>query len=226
MDRSDFDRLLGLGGDRLSLCGHWTTIFGRREEEVRISSALVEPDRSTALLRALQTVTNSHDCRIPDAGDDMEIDKSGFLLKGWVENCYFGSALDEFDPWAGAIQYPPLKPAKFVRDLLQLEEDRECRVWQLQTEGALKEVFWSQVWGSDYRQENDPEGEHGRRFQASHTFVTEFLGKMNMDLIVAVEIERRTRRHRYERSEDEDLRYVQPYFRVFIFRADGRTHSL
>ena len=224
--RSDFDRLLGLGGDRLNLCGYWNTIFGQREEKVRISSALVEPDRSASLLAALQTATNSHDYRIPEAGDDMEIDKSGFRLMSWVEDRESGKALDQFDPWAGAIQYPPLKPAKFVRDLLQLEEDRECRVWHLQTAGVSKEVLWSQVWGSDCRQDNDSEGEHGRRLQASPTFVTEFLGKMNMNLIVEVEIERCTRRDRYERSEDDDLGYVQPYFRIFVLRADGRTYSL
>ena len=224
--RSDFDRLLGLGGSRLNLWGYWNTVFGRREEKVRISSALVVPGRSAALLRALQTVTNSRDYGIPLAGGNLEIDKSGFHLMGWVEDLYSESALDKFDPWAGAIQYPSLRPAEFVRDLFQLGEDRECRVWQLQTEGVLEEVLWSQIWGSNRGGDDNPEDEHGRRLKASRTFITQFLGKMNMDLIVEVEIERCTRRDRYERSEDDGLRYVQPYFRIFILKADGRTCSL
>ena len=226
MGRPDFDRLLGLNEDRLNLWGDWNTVFGRREEKVHISSALVTSERSAALLTALQTANNPFDYCIPDVGDNMEIDESGFRLKGWIKARNSEKALDEFDPWAGDIRYPPLKPAKFVCDLLQLKEDREQRVWQLQTEGMLKEVLWSQVWSGDSRQQNQSEGEHGQRLQASRAFITEFLSKMNMDLIVEVEIERRIRRYRYEESSDDDLGYVQPYFRIFVLKADGRTYSL
>ena len=229
--RSDFDRLLSLGEDRLNLWGDWNTVLGQREEKVHIRSALVTSDRSAALLRAWQTANNSLDVLIPHIPDPddirgMEIDESGFRLKGWIKNHNSEKALDEFDPWAGDIRYPPLKPAKFVYDLLQLKEDREYRVWQLQTEGMLKEVLWSQVWSSDSHQQDQSEGEHGQRLQASRAFVTEFLSKMNMDLIVEVEIERRIRRYRYEESSDDDLGYVQPYFRIFVLKTDGRTYSL
>ena len=228
VDRSDFDRLLGLGEDRLNLWGYWNTVSGQQEETVYISSALVASDRSESLLRALQTATDPHTYTywIPDAGDELEIDESGFQLKGWVENRDSETGRDEFDPWAGAIRYPPLKPAKFVRDLFHLEADRECRVWQLQTEGVHKEVLWSQVWGSDRRRDDESEGEQGRRLQVSHTFITEFLGKMNRDFIVEVKIERRIRCFHYERSRDDSLRYIPPYSRIFILRADGRTYSL
>ena len=66
--RSDFDRLLGLSNDRLNLFGYWISAFGRREEKVHIRSALVTSDRSASLLRALQTATDPHSYRIPDAG--------------------------------------------------------------------------------------------------------------------------------------------------------------
>ena len=229
--RSDFDRLLGLGEDRLNLWGDWSTVLGQREEKVHISSALVTSDRSAALLRAWQTANNSLDVLIPHIPDpddirDMEIDESGFRLKGWIEDRDSDRALDKFDPWAGDIRYPPLKPAKFVCVLFQLKQDREYRVWQLQTEGMLKEVMWSQVWSSDSRQQDQSEGEHGQCLQASRAFVTEFLSKMNMDLIVEVKIERRIRRYRYEESSDDALGYVQPYFRIFVLKADGQTYSL
>ena len=227
--RSDFGRVLGLGRDELNLSGYWNTVFGEREEAVRISSALVTPDRSFALLRAIQTTTNPHAYRILDAGDDLEIDESGFRLKGWVEHCNFETGRDELDPWAGDIKYPPLKPAKFVRDLFQLEADTECRVWWVEIEGLREEVLWAQVWGSD-RSEVDRHyetaGEHGSRLQASHAFITKLLGEVNMDLIVEVQIERRIVRSRYERSADGYLKYVPPYCRIFVLRADGRTYSL
>ena len=227
--RSDFGRVLGLGEDKLNLSGYWNTVSGQREERVHVSSALVTPDRSFALLRALQTATNPHDYRIPDAGDELEIDKAGFRLKGWVEYCDSETRLDEFDPWAGAIPYPSLKPAKFVSDLFQLKADKECRVWQIEMEGVRKEVLWAQIWGSDRsrdNQYNETGGEHGRRLQASHAFITELLGKVNMDLVVEVQIERRIVRHHYERNEADHLGYIPPYTRIFILRADGRTYSL
>ena len=227
--RSDFERVFGLGEDKLNLSGYWNTVSGRREETASISSALVTPDRSFALLRALQTATRSRDYRIPDAGDELEIDEAGFQLKGWVEYRDSETRLDEFDPWAGAIRYPSLKPAKFVCDLFQLEADKECRVWRIETEEDRKEVLWEQIWGSDQSQDNqyyETEGEHGRRLQASHAFITELLGKVNMDLIVEVQIERRIIRDRYERSKGDYLEYVPPYTRIFLLRADSRTYSL
>ena len=114
-------------------------------------------------------------------------------------------------------------------DLFQLKADKECRVWQIETEGGRKEVLWSQIWGSGHSQDSqyyETEGEHGRRLQASHAFITEFLGKVNRDLIVEVQIGRRILRDRYERRKDGGRGYVPPYTKIFILRADGQTYSL
>ena len=224
--RSDFNSLLGLSEDRLNLFGHWNTAFGDRQEEVYIRSALVTPERAASLLRALQTATDPYNFRIPAAADGAEIDESGFQLKGWVEEDSRESKLDEFDPWAGSIRYPPLMPAKFVCDLLQLEGDRECRVWQRRTKSIPKEVIWSRVWGSYRSRDFETEGEDGRRLQASKTFLNEFLRQMNMDLIVKVEVTRSIRSNHYERSQDENTGYMPPYFRIFLIRTDGRICSL
>lgn len=224
--KSDFDRLLGLGDDRLNLWGHWTMLSGRYAEVASIRSALVTPERSYALLSALQTATNSRDYLIPNAGDDLEIDKPDFKLIGWVETNYAEKGLDQFDPWAGEIRYPAPKPAQFANDIFQLEPDREFRVWQGQSEGALKEVLWSQVWGSCKKEDNEDEGENGQRLQASRAFLIEFLGKMKMDLIVEVEIERRIRRSRYERYKDDGIEYPHPYTKLFLFDSDGKCRSL
>ena len=229
VENSDFRRVLGFGEDKLNLSGYWQAVSGQREETVYISSALVTSDRSFALLRALQTATDSRDYRIPGAGDGFEIDEPGFRLKGWVENCSSETGRDELDPWTGGIQYPPLKPAKFVRDIFQLKTDKQCRVWQIEIEGVQEEVLWAQVWGNDRSQENhyyETEGEHGRRLQASHAFIAEVLGKVSMDLITEVQIGRRVLRHSHKGSEDDFPGYSHPYTKIFIFKADGRTYSL
>ena len=227
--QADFGRVLGIDGNRRTVCGYWQAVSGRREERVHIASALVASDRSLALLRALQTATNPRDYRIPEAGDRLEIDDSDFRLKGWVENADSETGRDEVDPWAGAIQYPPLKPAAFVRDLLQLKEDTACRVWRTETEGARKEVLWSQIWGSGESTDSwyyETEGEHGKRLQASHDFIVELLGKVKMDLILEVQIERRLLRRRDDRSGYESPGYLPPDHKIFLLTDDGRTYSL
>lgn len=64
--REDFERILGLSGSRLNLWGHWSVVSGNHVESIHVSSALVSPERSNALLRALQTASNPHDYRIPE----------------------------------------------------------------------------------------------------------------------------------------------------------------
>ena len=224
--RSDFGSFLNADEDRLNLWGYWNTVFDQREETVRIDSALVAPQQSATLLAALQTATNPYWHCLPDAGSDMEIDHLDFKLKGWVDVSNLERELDKFDPWGGDIQYPPLKPAKFVQDLFKLKEDRESRVWVLEAKGVYKEVLWSQVWADEYSKHDDSEGDRGYRLQASSTFVREFLGKINMELIVEVKIERCIRRNYYKGNKDDNIRHTPPYFKFFILSADGRSYSL
>jgi hypothetical protein len=47
-----------------------------------------------------------------------------------------------------------------------------------------------------------------------------------MDLILAVEIERQTRRLRYERHKDDDFEYILPSTMLFLVKSDGTVHGL
>jgi ribosomal protein L30/L7E len=225
--RPDFARVLAVGQQRLNVWGRWSTVAGSREEVVYVTSALVSPDRSTALLRALQTVTNPYDYRLPNAGDESEIDEPGFQLKGWVETTDREKGLDGVDPWAGDIQYPPLRPAQFVVDGLSVTSDAESRVWKRQTESELsEEVTWSQLWGTGLRDDGESEGEYGQRLQATQTFLRDLLVRWGRDLIIKVNIERRVRRARYESYKDDGLGYVYPYSQLFLLRANGQLQNL
>lgn len=225
LTRSDFDRfLIGTDG-RINLWGRWTRRSGSREESIHVGSALVSPDRSTALLRALQSASNPHDYPIPDANDDSQIDCDGFQLKGWLLVRSRDNGLDEHDPWAGAIWYPPLAPAAYVTELMILDSDAECRRWH--AEGDDEDVAWSQVWGHFREDQGDEtDGESGSRFQASLAFVVALLRRLGMDMIVKVEIERRHRYSRWERSRGDDLGYIPPSARFFLLRSDGSLSTL
>lgn len=222
----DFNRAIGLDGERLNVWGRWTAVSGTRQEDVSVTSALVATDRSLALLRALQTATNPHDHRIPAVGDDLEIDDDGFRLSGWVEEGNGDSGgLDKLDPWVGDIAYPPVKPASSIRALVHLEADDEHRTWRRCSEGRWQEVIWSQLWGcSRDAGQDDNEGESGRRLQVRRSFLKALLNAVEMDLILEVTIQRRIRPYRFE-SRDDDA-YTRPYFQIFLFRRDGRCCTL
>ncbi|NWN82676.1 MAG: hypothetical protein HLX48_06765 [Halomonas sp.] len=220
----DFDKILYGSGDKINVWGYWNAVSGQRTEAVRITSALVSTNRSQALLRALQTATNSHDYRIPDACDDGEISQGEFRLRGWVVQEEVDSGIDRQDPWAGEIRFPPIQPAKFVKELMGLKPDAERRSWTTVTEGSAEPVLWSHTWG--HLQDDDEERESGQCFKASISFIRQLLNASGTDLIVEVEVDRRQRYSRFSYREDEAWpSYMSPYAKLFLIRGDGSVHT-
>jgi hypothetical protein len=128
----------------LNLWGYWAQADERREQSTNIYSALVAPDKSEALLRALATTKNVYDYAIPSADNDMEIDAPGFVLKGWIVTQSDGSRLDEQDRWAGGVSFPPSRPAPFIIELMQLTTDADQRFWKDESQTCVVET---EVWG-------------------------------------------------------------------------------
>ena len=60
-------------------------------------------------------------------------------------------------------------------------------------------------------------------YRASVPFVLEFLRKMDMDLMIKVEVTRRIRRSRYESYKSHDIGYIPPSARLFLVRPDGNV---
>ncbi|WP_456304698.1 hypothetical protein, partial [Acidocella facilis] len=224
--RADLENMLRIGEDELILAGSWVARSGRRQETVRVASALVSPEQSAALVRAFQTVSDPYEARIPYADGDGETIDLGFKLSGWIENDRAERLLDGFDPWAAEVSFPPLKPAKRVRDEFRLESDDNFRIWRQVTEETTRAVIWSDVWGTYEEKNDDPTGEYGQRLRVSSTFVNELLARTERDLIVKVEIERRVMRYGYERGHDDYPGYLPPYFRIFLLKDDGKWRTL
>jgi len=148
--------------------------------------------------------------------DEAASEHSGFQLKGWITEPYSVSGIDDKDPWAGDICYPASAPAQFVTDLMDMHPDSEGRTWK--TCGLHDQVaVWSATWGT-YRErdDNDTAAEKGTRLQASIPFLFEFLGKINKDLIISVQMERRISRSRYSSNTNDDFGYTRPSARLFL----------
>jgi hypothetical protein len=219
--RDDFERVLVTQDGRINLWGYWTYVSGYRKETVSINSALVSPNRSVALLRALQSASNPYDYRIPDAGDELEIDKDGFHLKGWVFRQDSCVSIDKRDLWAGGIMYPPIKPDTFVVELMNLHPDREYRTWLWHHDEREEEALWAQTWGNDNGEDRGTEEESGHRLQASFNFLWEFLKEVKKDMIVEVEIDRDSSSTRYHKKQEGFIEYTPKSTRLFLVKAGG-----
>ncbi|MCU8040584.1 AVAST type 3 anti-phage nuclease/ATPase Avs3a [Shewanella oncorhynchi] len=217
----DFEAVLRVG-DQLNLWGHWTERNKDREQLTHICSALVAPEKSESLLRALATAKNEYDYAIPTANNNMEINKSGFELKGWVLDFTGGNRLDEYDPWAGSISFPSPRPAAFIVEQMKIETDSDFRFWRNKDNTCVME---SQVWGH-YDQANRNENinpNRGSRLQVSLSFITSILSELERDLIIEIQIDRRTRHNSYNYGKKDDERIKRS--RLFLLRKDGKFHT-
>lgn len=219
--REDFDQYLGLNKDRLILFGQWAEHRGQRKERINISSALVAPGRSQALLRALQTCHDPFLYRLPTAGESSEIVAGKFELIGWIYDRELEKGLDRFDPWAGDIEYPPLLPAKFVCDLLALDSDAEQREWSGAAFDDGHIPFSCRIWGGTRDSDTNRRGDNGRRMEVSREGVAALLKKTGKNLIVEVQIKRTKTHSAYHSRKSGELPYASPYNKLYIFKSDG-----
>ena len=218
---TDFKQAL-MEGDRVTVWGYWSTADSTRVQSVHVWSAVVSADRSMALLRALSTAKDNRAYVIPSSGGYRQIDRGGFVLKGWIEDRDPDGGLDEKDTWSGGVRFPPHAPAAEIVDLMTLETDSDKRAWRDETKTP---VMCSQVWGHLQVRNDDHDSDHGERLQTSLAFIKNMLQTLGYDLIVEVRIERRGRRWSYEAREDDDER-IPETTRLYVFKSNGRVITL
>ncbi|WP_141489260.1 hypothetical protein [Rhizobium phaseoli] len=221
---TDFDEALQSGA-MTNIWGRWTTADAKREQSVDIYSALVSPNNSHALLRALSTAESRYDYAIPAAEDDCEIDELGYSLKGWITDRDRNRGLDSQDHWAGGISHPAPRPADSICELMGLRTDADQRMW---TDKDHSIAMISQVWGhfDEGSQHESVSPELGGRIQASQAFLKAVLGKLQRDLIIAVNIDRRRRYRSYESSIEDDKDRIPSKSKIYLLKADGDLHTI
>lgn len=218
---ADFEQAL-TERDRITVWGYWSTVDSSRLQRVHVWSALVSADRSMALFRALRTARDNRSYAIPSAGDYHEIDRGGFLLKGWISDRGPQSGLDEKDTWSGGVVFPPHAPAKEIADLMSIKSDEDQRIWYDHTR---RPVMFSQVWGQLQGRNDNYDVDHGEKLQTSRSFIDTMLRKLGHDLIVEIRIERRGRRWGYETREDDNGE-VPETTRLYVFECGGTVTTI
>jgi hypothetical protein len=218
----DFDHALYPAAGYLTVWGRWSDFDTNRVQSISVHTALVSREQSASLLRALQTVDNPHDFRIPDADDDLQIDEGHYQLKGWIVDRPSERGIDESDQWAGDVRFPAPEPAPFVVEMMRLSADSDRRLWQAPS--SATPTLRSETWGH-FPEKDSSEQPSGCRLQASIQFVIEFLEAIGMDLVLEVEVQRRSRHERYESRDGDELRNIPPSTRLFIVKSDGTIRA-
>ena len=143
-----------------------------RSQHIQIQSALVDPVHSRALAAALQTAQSYHDFCLPSSdNDDHVINEPGYRLSGWISLPYRRSGLDEYDPFAAHITYPPAQPSRQVIALLGLSTDADMREWRRSNALVMRSTLWDDEDGSA----QTPHGPEGSRLEVRR----EILGDLN-----------------------------------------------
>ena len=205
--------------------GDWKEVMKDREEDVEISSALVNKDVSASLLCALQTVLCPYNYSIPFSGKDSEVDMDSYRLKGWVSPGSREHGIDARDPWSGEMIYPPIRPAKWFVEEMNLISDSEQRSW---SSGALPEktVFCSRMWSNKPGYTNYYSSEAGYYLLADIESVKTWLKEKRMDLLIEVRIDRSFKRDSYWHRQVIGSESIWPYTLLLLVDENGNIKTL
>ena len=202
--------------------GVYTAHFQKREANIRISSALVLPEAAPALVRALQTVNNPWNFRIPYENDDLQLDAPPYRLIGWLAHSEGDSRFDERDPFRYETGEVQAKPGSKLTEMFGLElQAGNHGTWIRNHTGEVALLY--EAWCDEPAPEDDyyPRTirSNGWRLWARTDMVQSFLRHEKWDLIYEVKIERRLRKE-YSRVYEEDAKN-KTHDKIFLLHADG-----
>ena len=197
--------------------------MGDRTETKRVRSALVEPATGRSLLRALQTMDDTWDYRLPDEDDeDTEIDEAPYRLLGWLQSSSQDSGIDEKDPLRGYAFRIDRRPGKRVVTACSLKRGEAGQPrWSNRQEE--QPMFIYEAWGEPGKDDdryNESFAVAGRRLRAHREQLLNFLHGQGLDLIIDVEVARSGRETR--RYADEERKPAPEARFARLYRLDNR----
>ena len=199
----------------------------KRSFHARVSTALVSSVVAMPLVRALQTARDPFDYRIPDEGDDLEIDQFPYQLIGWIYSNEQGPSFDEGDPCrydVGPVRVSPGADFATTFDLGRWPEDRP--VWI--PDGTNDPVMFYETWCDEptveehgYRSRRTKS--EGWRLWARIEAVQGLLASTEMDMICEVNIDRRLKNEFDSLYDSETKR--KTHDKVLLLRSSGEIED-
>ena len=198
--------------------------MGDRSEASRVSSALVEPTTGRSLVRALQTMDDSWDYKLPDEGEEhAEIDDAPYRFLGWLRHPYRDDSVDKKDPFRGHAFQISTRPGQRVTVACGLTRDKASRPrWS--SSKAEQPMFVHEAWGVDAEDEEryrDGFAVCGQRLLVHREQLRSFLYGQGLDLVIEVEVTRRERRNPRFTGEEEDASPEGRFARLYLFAGEG-----
>jgi len=200
----------------LNIRASWQEPFNADTQKVTINSALVSPQTSFALMRALSTYSTPYHYHIPDYEQgSIALSEAPFTLKGWILNRYTSKGIDEQDPYADHIDYPFYELAGEIISACGLVRGPKDQQWLDPETGqpVLEGMAWSRgrdEYGREPRQ-------YGLRLGASMAFLQKLCQTMACHIIFEVQIQPHVQRHYEGKVADHQL----PFVKIFILTQDG-----
>lgn len=206
----------------LNVKGGWHEKKKGKTETFSITSALVSKETSESLMRALDTCTDPYNFSLPDYdGNDAEIKKGKFILKGWINESGESLRVDEADPYTNNISYPPYSVGEDIIEKLQLSCSDDGREWCISGTNEISMIC--EAWSSyvENKKEDAPE-QAGIKLKAQLPFLKYLCQTLGCDLIFKVRIGREID---YKYRSEGKWEYAKPRHKIFILSADGRLKT-
>ena len=193
-------------------------------ETTRISSALVTPETSRALLRALQTMGDSWDYGFPADPQGVHaepIDEGPYGFVGWLRYTSRDASIDANDPFRSDDLCIRCRPGPLVSKASRLRRDRASqRSWF--SGDADDPMFAYEAWGAPTADRDDSglgQSVSGDRLLVRMDDLLAFLRQADWDLVIGVEVTRRGRKHRRRFDAEGDDETRGRFAR--LYRLDG-----
>ena len=222
---SDFLSELGFGArrDGMMVVQAWhDTGSSHFSSRVLVGSALVSPATAAALMRALQSAKDPYDYKLPDYGEDFEIDAAPYRLLGWLENASISSRADAKDPLRRSISGICLRPGvEVAKGLIERAGQHGAVTWQT-PDGSV--IFEHNGWSDKRDDERSDRGRRsfesdGERLWMSTKDLQDYMLEREMDLIVSVEFIMEEGDGGYQ-AHDKKKRTARKA-KVILLRRDG-----
>lgn len=199
-----------------------------RWETIKICSALAESATSLALLRALQTMDDSWDYKLPAEGEkEHELCKEPYRLLGWLGGASWHSGIDDKDPMRGYALGVNSAPGQRVSKACKLVRDTSG-IARWIGEGQQEPMFMFEPW----QKASDEEARHlsnqettGFRLLANKAQLQAFLTAKKMDLIIEVEITRREQKNRTWSNDEAEKQEDRKFTRLYLIRSNGELEN-
>lgn len=219
-----YDKVLGLGVKpeikSVNLYGHYTKYIEYNYESISIKSAIVSPESSDSLLRALQTAESNHDFWIPLENDHLHIDIEGFKLFGWLrliesEN----EGLDTKDPFSNDLSKCYMQFGNEASKVFDIgySLDNKIAYHKEKVIGTFRN--WSNVGN---RESYNRFESGGYFFNVDIGFVLKLLKRIKMDLIIECTISRNIKDQKYDYENNKK----QNNSKLYLIKSDGKIRTL